>query len=349
MINTDKTILLHYNVDSEGNPIAVKIDNEVKQVSPIHHAVQLSQVPDEKYRMVVVDDLGNELIEVFNMDEIKENNYYINYTSSVVYFHPSKANKIYIFNYFGLGLEMVGASRIYDESSINGQFIVKTIQEIIDKGRECINALNTIGDAVKLLQRIENYIIVATELDIALKEDIAIGQPLLINLNTAIETGTQLKTDLSSKISTGTTLKNELDSRISTGTILKSGLDTNIEEGTILKNNLETLKVLSDNKKYTITTTMWGNIDPTTLEYSYVLEHDLNSRNLHITAYENLKNVSIGAEIIDETHVRFTSDTKNITDVILSSGYYGGYTSAKTETDITNIFNQLANLDCGTW
>lgn len=122
-------------------------------------------------------------------------------------------------------------------------------------------------------------------------------------------------------------------------------LVTVIEE---LKEMIEIAKK-QDNKKYTITTPMWGIINLATLEYSYVLEHNLKSKNLHITAYENLKNANIGAEIIDETHIRFTSDTNNAIDVILSSGYYGGYTSAKTESDITNIFNQLDNLDCGTW
>ncbi len=121
---------------------------------------------------------------------------------------------------------------------------------------------------------------------------------------------------------------------------------TVIEE---LKKMIELAKT-EQNKKYTITTPMWGTINPTTLEYFYVLEHDLNSRNLHISTYENGVDKSIiGAEIIDEGHIKFISTNNNITDVILSSGYYGGYTSVKTETDITNIFNQLAKIDCGKW
>ena len=135
-----------------------------------------------------------------------------------------------------------------------------------------------------------------------------------------------------------------------TGSVLGAGeasknVVTVVEE---LKEMIELAKK-QDNKKYTITTPMWAIINPTTLEYSYVLEHDLNSRNLHITIFEESHLGTIGAEIIDEAHVKFTSNTNNITDIILSSGYYGGYTSAKTEKDITNIFNQLSNLDCGTW
>ena len=130
------------------------------------------------------------------------------------------------------------------------------------------------------------------------------------------------------------------------GTEASKNLLTVIEE---LQEMIELSKT-EQNKKYTITTPMWGTISTTTLEYSYVLEHDLKSKNLHISTYENgFDKSSIGAEIIDEGHIKFISTTNNITDVILSSGYYGGYTSAKTESDITNIFNQLASLDCGTW
>lgn len=347
MINTDKTLLLHYNVDSEGNPTSIKIDNEQKKISSVHYAVQLHQVPDEAHRMVVVDDLGNELIEVYNMDEIKENNYYINYTSSVVWFHPSKAGKTFIFNYHGLGIELIGASRIYDESSINGQFIVKTIQEIIDKGRECIEALSTIGDAVKLLQRIENYIIVATELDIALKEDIAIGQPLLINLNTAIEEGKQLDETLNDTIDVANTSKTNLETATTNANNKKIELEGTISTANTSKTNLENASATADAKKteldtsianaqddintinsagnrtYTVPSTAWVGTEP---NLSYILEHNLGGENLVVGVIDNDTKLSSVPDYksIDSMKIELYSTTRRSVTVTINKSAYTG-------------------------
>lgn len=129
------------------------------------------------------------------------------------------------------------------------------------------------------------------------------------------------------------------------GTEASKNLLTVIEE---LKEMIEVAEK-QDNEEYIITTPDWGIINPKTLEYTYILPHTLDSKKLHVTAYENGKKVSIGVETIDNNHIKLTTDSNGNMNVILSSGYYGGYTSGKTETDITNIFNQLANLDCGTW
>ena len=68
-----------------------------------------------------------------------------------------------------------------------------------------------------------------------------------------------------------------------------------------------------------------------------------------MTTCENNKGVKLDYEMLDNSQIKFTTDNNVNVNVILSSGYYGGYTSGKVETDITNIYNQLANLDCGTW
>lgn len=375
MINTDKTLIMKYNIDSQGNTMAVKIDNEQKQISPIHYCVQLSQVPDEQYRMIVMDDTNNELIEVFNIDEIKENNYYINYTSSVVYFHPSKASKVCIFNYYGLGIELVSASRIYDESSINGQFIVKTIQEIIDKGRECIEALSTIGDAVKLLQRIENYIIVATELDIALKEDVAIGQPLLINLNNAISTGTQLDETLNDTINVANTTKTNLETTTTNANNKKVELEGVISTANTSKTNLENATATADAKKteldtsianaqddintinsagnrtYTIPSTAWVGTEP---NLSYILEHNLGGENLVVGVIDNDTKLSSMPDYksIDSMKIELYSTTKRSVTVTINKSAYTGSDSEWVSQEVidarkgkVSLGNRLDSVD----
>jgi len=164
-MNNVNPILFHYNLDENGEPKSIDINGEQNQISSIHYSVQLKQRPDEENNLVVIDDLNNTLSQVEDMEDITENTYYVDYHNALVYFHPSKAGKTFVFNYWGVGYELIGASRVYDEHDVNGQTVVKTLQEIIDRGRECIDALNIIGNAVELLRRIEG-----SDLEALLKE-----------------------------------------------------------------------------------------------------------------------------------------------------------------------------------
>ena len=329
----DKTLIMHYNIDSKGNPTAVKIDEENKQVSSICYCVQLRQVPDEKYRMVVIDDKGNELTEVYNFEDIGENDYYINYISSVVYFHPSKAGKTYIFSYYGLGYELVGASRIYDEKSLDGKSIIKTLQDIIDKGRECIEALSTIGNAIELLRRIENYIIEATKLDVKLKEDIRIGDILHLNLTNDISTGTTLHNNLTNDITVGTKLKTDLDKNIATGTTVNNNLKSSITEGNTTKTKLDqSIAEAQDdiatiqstgNGTWTIPSTAWVGTAP---DLTYNLKHNMNSKNLVVSVVDTTtqKSVLPDYRIVDMNNIEIQSTKAMSITVTINAKYYSG-------------------------
>ena len=65
-MNDSRTILLKYNIDTNGNPTTVKIDEEKNQVSPLNYTIQLEQVPDVENNIVVIDDTNKEMYEVTN-------------------------------------------------------------------------------------------------------------------------------------------------------------------------------------------------------------------------------------------------------------------------------------------
>ncbi|MBB6622574.1 BppU family phage baseplate upper protein [Clostridium gasigenes] len=114
----------------------------------------------------------------------------------------------------------------------------------------------------------------------------------------------------------------------------------------------ESLITRQSNRTYIITTANWGALDPKTWEYKHILTHDLLSKDLHITAYVNNVKVEVGSRCIDNVQVEFTTDSNAETRLVMSSGYFGGYENAKTENDITNIYNKLGELnpiDCGTF
>lgn len=358
-MNTNKTLIMHYNVDSQGNPIDVKIDREPSQVSSIHNTVQLEQIPSETHNIVILDDKNKEMYEVDNLEDINESSYYVNYNSGLIHFHPSKAGKTHIFSYYGKGYELLSASRIYDEHAHLGRYIFETLQELIDRGRECIDALNTIGNAVELLRRIENYIIVATELDIKLRDDISKGNVLHITLTNDIEIGTALKTSLEGTIAIGnttkanleTTIKNandkkiELEGTIKTANTSKTNLDTSINLATIKKTELDTsianaqddintINAVS-NRTFTVPSTAWVGAEP---ELSYILEHNLGGVNLIVGVIDDDTKLSTLPDYksIDSMKIELYATTRRNITVTINKSAYSGNDSEWVSQEVIN-------------
>lgn len=151
------TLIFKYNLDEYGNPISIKVDNEARQVS-VHGTIQLEYVPDEYNRVVMLNEDNTQMTEVFNRDEIKPNTYYIDYNNGVAYLDKSQFGKTKIYNYYNKGLQLIGCSRIYDEHDVSGKHVVLTLQEIIDAGREALRFLLDIGDAKKVIEKLETLI-----------------------------------------------------------------------------------------------------------------------------------------------------------------------------------------------
>ena len=153
----EKTILFQYNVDMDGNPVSVKLKDE-SQVSTLKHNIQLEQLPDEQYGVVVLDASGNPMKEVYNYDDLenKPNAYYVNYTTGIVHFNSSQSAERKIINYYGTGVELISAKRVFDGYyDANGKWVTKILQDIIDAGREPIKLMTSVGDIATILQLLE--------------------------------------------------------------------------------------------------------------------------------------------------------------------------------------------------
>lgn len=361
-MNNINPFIFHYNTDEKGNPTTVYIEGESVQTSPLHYCVQLKQIPKKNKGLVVLDDTNNELSEVNKMSKITPTSYYVDYNNGVVYFHPSKAGKIFIFNYYGLGYELLSASRVFSEHDVNGQTIRETLQEIIDKGRECIDALNTIGNAIELLKRIENYIIEATKLDVKLKEDIRIGDQLHIDLTNTINNGKTLDTNLGNKITTGTKLDTDLGAKITNGDTLKNDLTTKIAEGNTTKENLDqsrleaqddiaTIKA-TGNGTYTIPSSAWVGAEP---NLTYTINHKMNSKDLIVAVIDTSTQKSVMADyrIVDMNNIEMQSMEATSITVTINAKYYSGkdaniiasevIDARGGEIDLNGRFNNLQN------
>lgn len=155
-----QTLYFRYNIDpTSGQPISVKIDKENKRVNSEHCTIQLEQVPNELHSVTILDEDNNNMFEVYNRDEIVDNTYYVDYNNGVVYFDKSQSGKVKIYDYYGTGLLLIGCSRIYDENVQDSRKPLETLQEILDSGREALNAMSLIGDVATIIKKLEKDLV----------------------------------------------------------------------------------------------------------------------------------------------------------------------------------------------
>lgn len=125
MISKHGGLIMKYNTNSNGTPVSVYIENEVKQVSITHGLIQLEQIPDEFYRLQITDSNENQMYEVFNVSDIKDDlAYKVDYSHGIVYFHDNKRGESVSIKYYGRGMQLIHASRImFNDGAMLEDFI----------------------------------------------------------------------------------------------------------------------------------------------------------------------------------------------------------------------------------
>lgn len=147
---------MQWNVDTNGNPASVRIENEVQQISTTHNLIQLAQIPDEYYRMQIgVDGESDWLEEVCNRDEITVNTYYVDYGLGYVYFDESHKGKAVIANYYGRGVILLSDSRIFHTK---GSTFVDTWDNIIERSKDALELLESSGGLANAIKTIDEKV-----------------------------------------------------------------------------------------------------------------------------------------------------------------------------------------------
>lgn len=125
------TLLTKFNYDEYGNPISV-LQKET-QVITKKSAAQLMQFPDEFHRVLVRDMEGNYLTESHQAGQLREREYFVNYTNGVVYFHSSQVAQSLTFEYYGRGVEMISTSRLFHKYDVDGREFTDCLTDIVDE------------------------------------------------------------------------------------------------------------------------------------------------------------------------------------------------------------------------
>ena len=147
--NYRDSLILKYNVDSQGNPVSIEMIDEKCQVSPVNYTIHLMQIPDESQRIIVRDATGKLMHEVFDVEILGEDNYKVDYAHGIIYFNPAHSGKTITCSYHGRGVEMVYAGRILMDSNIPGE----TLGDLVDRFTDAFNELDRLQKLIEQIKK----------------------------------------------------------------------------------------------------------------------------------------------------------------------------------------------------
>lgn len=306
------TIITKRNVDSMENPIGVKL-LEKRQVMDNHSCIVLSQIPDENYRITIEG-----FNEVFNSDELGNNNFYVNYSQGVIHFLPRYKGKTVVIEYYGIGYELISASRVFYKYDKHGG-IIETLEEILDNAKEQLELIKTLGDSVKVIEKLEMDLENGKVLHDNLENDIEVATPLQQNLHADVVEATKWKDQLHQDVTDGKVLQPLLQQTIDDAEDVKIRLDQSIENA---QDDINTINATGNEIKY-ITASQWT-WNSTNEMYEYTLTHTMNSKALTINCFytENDEFAFIGGRIVDKNNILFRNEEAVNLTVVLNSRYY---------------------------
>lgn len=154
------TSLMYRHTDEFGNNVCEQIENEIKQV--VDREITLEQIPHPHLGVKVVysqrHPIDGSLVSSMVLTEVDKNDSLINgnqmkvnYTTGKITFHHSLEGKYLNINYWGMGYNMIHASRIYTKFDEHGN-IIETLDHMIQ-------LIRNMGDAdyiLSILNQIEN-------------------------------------------------------------------------------------------------------------------------------------------------------------------------------------------------
>ena len=114
--NVDPVFLLQRKGTQDDPYLPLKEDKIVYETQSdigVKYSVTLREIPNYNKKVKVKNASGTSLTEIFDFNaSLSSSQYYVDYTSGVVYFHSSNNNKQFNFDYEGIGNVNFPSSRI---------------------------------------------------------------------------------------------------------------------------------------------------------------------------------------------------------------------------------------------
>lgn len=155
MLLNNNSLIMQWNRDENGNPMSWHIPLEVQQISPTHGVIQLVQVPDQHQRVKIVTEENIKLTEVFNIEDIVLDSFYVDYGVGIVRFHESQRGKLVKVDYYGRGAILISDSRIFHR---DGENVADTWDNILDRSKDALDLIESAGGLVGAMKEIDKKI-----------------------------------------------------------------------------------------------------------------------------------------------------------------------------------------------
>lgn len=304
------SLILKRNTDSQGNPVSINIV-DIKPVMDNHSCIVLSQIPDEYYGLSIEG-----YSEVFDVENVGAKDYKVDYANGVVYFNPVNIGKTITIDYKGIGCELIYSSRVASKLDAYGN-VVETLEEMIEKGKNYLKLIETLGNAVTIINKLELEIKEGQTLYDLLHNDIAIGKPLQEILHSDIVEASKWKDQLHKDVTDGKVLQPLLQQTVDDAEDVKVRLDKSVADA---QDDIATIEA-TGNKEVIIKSSDWVLNDDI---YEKEITHPCNSENLHVTAKnaDTKKACTVGWQVLDKTRILLKSDEAINMSIILSASYY---------------------------
>lgn len=166
----------------------IDIFNEVLMVSKTTFTATLSRIPSN--RKIFINHGYTSLTEVETEPNINE--FKVDRNTGEILFNSAMAGEKLIVDYHAIGKFCVSADNVSTNVDSNGN-IIETLEGFMQKNKEIINSINTIGDGATLLNQLEAYIESAKNLTGNIIEGGTLNDKLVKNINSANITDNNLK------------------------------------------------------------------------------------------------------------------------------------------------------------
>lgn len=311
------TIITKRNVDSGGNPISVKLI-EIRQIMDNYSCVVLSQTPDQFNRIYIEG-----FTEVFDIERLDKKNFKVDYSQGIIYFHPFNIGKAISIEYYGTGYELISASRVFTKVDKHGN-IIDTLEEILNRASLQLKLIESLGGAIKVIEKLDEDIKNANNLNAYFDEMIPEATGLKNELDTIVTDAKGWKDQLKQDVADGKILQPLLHNDVIQGREVKQQLDQSIADA---QDDIAKIEATGNEIVYIISSE-WVYNDISKM-YEKQIGHNCNSENLHVTcrATDGKDALFLPWKPVGKSNILLKSDEAINVSVIISASYYKAQTT----------------------
>lgn len=310
IINLDPVKII-WNVDENNNKVSQLMQPENHVV--VNGKITLLQIPDKFNRVTIA---GKTEIHDFSSPIDDATKFRVDYSTGIIFLHSSlEGQTITVDRYYGRGMILYPASRIYSKVDATGQ-VVEVVQGLIDDGRQALEALGGLQqgliDAEARELSLEQDIATATSREASLESDIATATSREASLEQDIATATTREASLESDIATANTVNGTLSSTIDTANATNTALGNTNSTANTTNTTLNTTISNANAKNTTLNSTI-ANANGT----DSTLNTTIGEANTINNTLSNLTNGTIKQAKDINTTLNSTISTANSTNTTL--------------------------------